>query len=94
MVFIQIILGGITRLTGSGLSITKWDIVTGAIPPLNATQWNDVFSLYQKTPQYQHINRGMSLEQFKFIFFWEFFHRLWARSMVFIFIIPFLFFLD
>ncbi|MEP6793464.1 MAG: COX15/CtaA family protein [Saprospiraceae bacterium] len=93
MVFVQILVGGITRLTGSGLSITRWDIVMGSIPPLNPDQWEDAFDLYKTTPQYQHINTGMHLSEFKFIFFWEFFHRLWARSMGFIFIIPFIFFL-
>lgn len=93
MVFVQILLGGITRLTGSGLSITKWDIVTGTIPPLHAHQWTEAFAHYQQTPQYKQINAGMSLEQFKFIFFWEYLHRLWARSMGFIFLMPFLFFL-
>ncbi len=92
MVFIQIILGGITRLTGSGLSITRWEIVTGAMPPLNEEQWKETFNLYKETPQYQHINQGMSLGEFKFIFFWEYIHRLWARTMGFIFVIPFLFF--
>lgn len=88
MIFMQIILGGITRLTGSGLSITKWDIVTGTIPPLNAAQWNEQFELYKQTPQYQKINQGMALEKFKWIFFWEYAHRLWARSMGFVFLIP------
>jgi cytochrome c oxidase assembly protein subunit 15 len=93
MVFVQILLGGITRLTGSGLSITHWDIITGIIPPLNQAQWDQSFLLYKQTPQYRHINEGMSLAQFKFIFFWEYIHRLWARSMGFVFLIPFLFFL-
>ena len=93
MVFVQILLGGITRLTGSGLSITKWDIVTGSIPPLTSADWNETFDLYKQTPQYQKINEGMSLQQFKFIFFWEYFHRLWARSMGFVFLFPFVFFL-
>ncbi len=93
MVFVQILLGGITRLTGSGLSITRWDIVMGSIPPLNPVQWEEAFNLYKNTPQYQHINQGMQLSDFKFIFFWEFFHRLWARSMGFVFIIPFVYFL-
>lgn len=92
MIFFQIILGGITRLTGSGLSITKWDIVTGALPPLDQADWNYQFDLYKQTPQYQKINQGMSLDQFKMIFFWEYLHRLWARSMGFVFIIPFSFF--
>ena len=90
MIFMQIIIGGITRLTGSGLSITKWDIVMGTIPPLNTSEWNLEFDLYKQTPQYQKINQGMSLSKFKWIFFWEFIHRLWARSMGFVFLIPFL----
>ncbi len=89
MVFIQILLGGITRLTGSGLSITKWDIVTGTVPPLNNEQWNQAFELYKATPQYQKINEGISLKRFKNIYFWEYFHRLWARSMGFVFLVPF-----
>ncbi|MEP6645513.1 MAG: COX15/CtaA family protein [Saprospiraceae bacterium] len=93
MVFIQIILGGITRLTGSGLSITKWDILMGALPPKNQVEWIDAFDLYKQTPQYQRINIGMSIGDFKFIFFWEFFHRLWARTMGIVFIIPFIYFL-
>ncbi|MBL7826683.1 MAG: COX15/CtaA family protein [Saprospiraceae bacterium] len=93
MVLMQIVIGGVTRLTGSGLSITKWEIVTGAIPPLNETQWQAEFELYRQTPQYQKINQGMSLEAFKFIYFWEYFHRLWARMMFFVFIFPFAWFL-
>lgn len=93
MVFFQIILGGITRLTGSGLSITRWDIVTGARPPLNEVEWEQAFDLYKKTPQYLQINEGISLSQFKFIYFWEYVHRLWARLMGFVFAIPFVFFL-
>lgn len=93
MIFMQIIIGGITRLTGSGLSITRWEIVTGSIPPLNEAQWQSAFELYQQTPQYHKINQGMSLSEFKFIFFWEYFHRLWARLMGLVFIFPFLWFL-
>jgi cytochrome c oxidase assembly protein subunit 15 len=93
MVFVQILLGGITRLTGSGLSITRWDIVTGVLPPLNEAAWKYSFELYKATPQYQKINTGISLSYFKYIFFWEYFHRLWARSMGFVFLIPFCFFL-
>ncbi len=93
MVFMQIIIGGVTRLTGSGLSITKWEIVTGTLPPLNAAQWETEFDLYKGTPQYQKINEGMSMAEFKFIYFWEYFHRLWARLMGFVFAIPFFFFL-
>jgi heme a synthase len=89
MIFIQIVIGGITRLTGSGLSITRWEVVTGTLPPLNETSWNAEFELYKATPQYAKINKGMSLSEFKFIYFWEYFHRLWARLMFVVFIIPF-----
>lgn len=92
MVFMQVVIGGITRLTGSGLSITKWEIVTGTLPPMNAAQWEEAFDLYKATPQYQKINEGMSMGEFKFIYFWEYFHRLWARLMGFVFAIPFLIF--
>ncbi|MEY3239792.1 MAG: hypothetical protein RIR11_1230 [Bacteroidota bacterium] len=93
MIFFQIVIGGITRLTGSGLSITKWEIVTGALPPMNEAAWNSEFELYKATPQYTKINLGMTMDQFKFIFFWEYFHRLWARLMFVVFIIPFFIFL-
>jgi cytochrome c oxidase assembly protein subunit 15 len=89
LIFVQVVVGGITRLTGSGLSITKWEIVTGTLPPTNADQWEEAFDLYKATPQYQKINDGMSMPEFKFIYFWEYFHRLWARMMGFVFIIPF-----
>lgn len=88
----QVILGGITRLTGSGLSITRWDIVSGVIPPLNTQQWNDAFDLYKQTPQYHKLNSGFELGDFKFIFFWEYAHRLWVRILGFVFLIPFLIF--
>lgn len=93
MILMQVFIGGITRLTGSGLSITKWDIVSGTIPPLNENEWNAQFELYQQTPQYHKINKGMSLSEFKFIFFWEYFHRLWARTMGFVFLFPLIFFI-
>lgn len=93
MVLLQIVIGGVTRLTGSGLSITRWEIVTGTVPPLNEADWQAAFDLYKQTPQYQKINQGMSLGDFKFIYFWEYFHRLWARLMFFVFIIPFGWFL-
>lgn len=88
----QVILGGITRLTGSGLSITRWDIVTGVIPPLNMQEWLVAFDLYKETPQFHKINSTISLSDFKFIYFWEYFHRLWVRALGFIFLIPFIFF--
>ena len=93
MIFIQILLGGITRLTGSGLSITKWDIVTGMMYPLSEESWQQEFDLYKATPQFQKINADFKLQDFKFIYFWEYFHRLWARLMGFVFIIPFSYFL-
>lgn len=93
LIFVQVVVGGITRLTGSGLSITKWEIIQGTIPPLTNDQWITEFDFYKQTPQYQKINDGMSLSDFKFIYFWEYFHRLWARMMGFVFIIPLAYFL-
>lgn len=89
----QVVLGGITRLTGSGLSITSWDIITGVIPPLSEADWIEAFNLYKQTPQYHKINSTIDMDYFKFIYFWEYFHRLWVRSLGFIFLIPFIFFL-
>ena len=92
MVFIQVVVGGITRLTGSGLSITKWEIVMGTLPPLSEQTWNEAFDAYRGTPQYIQINQDMTMDEFKFIYFWEWVHRFWARWMGFVFLIPFLFF--
>ncbi len=92
MIFFQIVLGGITRISGSGLSITRWDIVTGTLPPLSKKSWEDAFELYKRTPQFHKINYDMSLGEFKRIFFWEYVHRLWARTMGFVFLIPFVYF--
>lgn len=88
----QVVLGGITRLTGSGLSITRWDIITGVVPPLNATEWVAEFELYKETPQFHKINSTLTIQAFKFIYFWEYFHRLWVRSLGFVFLIPFIIF--
>jgi len=88
----QVVLGGITRLTGSGLSITRWDIITGVIPPMSKQEWIDVFELYKQTPQFHKINASFTLKDFKFIFFWEYMHRLWARVLGLIFLIPFIYF--
>ncbi|GIV33957.1 MAG: heme A synthase [Chitinophagales bacterium] len=93
MIYVQIMLGGITRLTGSGLSITEWQIITGTIPPLNERSWNNEFEKYRETPQYHKLNKGMTLAEFKRIYFWEYLHRLWARLMGFVFAIPFAVFL-
>lgn len=94
MVFMQVVIGGITRLTDSGLSITEWNVIKGTLPPLNAAQWDEAFTKYKEhTVQYKAIHADMTMKEFKFIYFWEWFHRLWARSMGFVFLIPFLFFL-
>ncbi len=93
MLVIQIVLGGITRLTGSGLSITEWDPIMGFIPPLNEQQWLQAFNKYKQIPQYQYINAHFTLNDFKFIFFWEWLHRLWARLIGVVFIVPFIWFL-
>jgi len=93
MLIIQVMLGGITRLTGSGLSITEWDPIMGALPPLSETQWQEAFQKYQHIAQYKYINNNFTLSNFKFIFFWEWFHRLWARFMGVVFLIPFIYFL-
>jgi len=93
MIIVQIILGGITRLTGSGLSITEWNVVTGTLPPMNGAAWMQEFSKYQQTPQYHYLNFDFTLKDFKFIFFWEWFHRLWARLIGVVFLIPFIIFL-
>src|SRR6516225_5451989 len=89
MLLIQVILGGITRLTGSGLSITEWNVVTGALPPINHAQWMDAFDKYRQTPQFRLINSDFTLSNYKFIFFWEWFHRLWARMVGVVFLVGF-----
>ena len=93
MVFSILIVGGVTRLTHSGLSIVKWQPVVGAIPPVSQADWQRVFSEYQKTPEYQQVNHQMSLEEFKPIFWWEYVHRLLGRSIGLVFLLPFLYFL-
>jgi cytochrome c oxidase assembly protein subunit 15 len=93
MIIIQIFLGGVTRLTGSGLSITEWKPIMGAIPPLNEADWSKAFAAYQKTGQYRYLNFDFTLADFKAIFFWEWIHRLWARLLGVVFAIGFLFFL-
>jgi len=90
MLIIQVILGGITRLTGSGLSITHWDVVTGALPPLNEAQWRHAFDGYKQTYQFHILNSGFTLADYKFIFFWEWFHRFWARLVGVVFLVGFI----
>ena len=89
MLLIQVVLGGITRLTGSGLSITQWDVVTGALPPLNQAHWQQAFDKYKETPQFHILNSDFTLADYKFIFFWEWFHRLWARTVGVVFLVGF-----
>jgi cytochrome c oxidase assembly protein subunit 15 len=93
MIIIQILLGGVTRLTGSGLSITEWDVITGSLPPMSEQQWTEEFNKYKQTPQFQILNSEFTLQDFKFIFFWEWFHRFWARLIGVVFAIPFIIFL-
>lgn len=92
LVFCMVVVGGITRLTESGLSITQWKPITGAIPPLTHDQWMEAFRLYQQIPEYQQINRGMTLSDFQFIFFWEWAHRLLGRLIGVAFALPLLWF--
>ncbi|HET9513278.1 MAG TPA: COX15/CtaA family protein [Gemmatimonadales bacterium] len=89
----MVTIGGITRLTGSGLSITEWDVVTGALPPLSEAHWQELFARYQATPQYQQINAHFGLGDFKRIFWWEYIHRGLGRAIGLVFLVPFLFFL-
>ena len=77
MIMIQVLLGGITRLTGSGLSITEWKPIMGTLPPLNDQDWNTAFEKYKQIAQFKLVNPDFTLHDFKFIFFWEWFHRLW-----------------
>ena len=81
MVFVMVVIGAITRLTESGLSMVEWRPLMGTLPPLNDAEWNRVFTLYQQSPEYQKVNGWMSLADFKMIFFWEWFHRFWGRMI-------------
>ncbi|KIQ01426.1 heme A synthase [Agrobacterium tumefaciens] len=90
--FCLVLVGGATRLTESGLSITEWKPIHGAIPPLSVAEWEEEFQLYKRIPQYQEINKGMSLDEFKTIFWWEWAHRLLARAIGLIFGLPLAYF--
>lgn len=92
-IFIQILLGGITRLTGSGLSITEWQPLLGAIPPLNTAQWQHSFDQYKEIAQFKKLNSHFALSDYQLLFFWEWLHRNWARMIGIIFIVPFILFL-
>lgn len=93
MVFAMVVIGGVTRLTGSGLSITEWQPIMGAVPPLNAAQWAEAFEKYKTIPQYAQVNAGMSLGEFQGIFWWEWLHRLVGRLIGVVFAVPFVVFL-
>ena len=92
IVSIMIIVGGLTRLTDSGLSITEWELFSGILPPLNETQWNVYFNLYKEIPEYKLQNYLMSLDEFKVIFWWEFIHRFLGRLIGVFFILPLIYF--
>ncbi len=91
--FVMVLVGGLTRLTDSGLSITRWDVVKGILPPFSAKDWNDAFNLYKEIPQFYILNSNISLDEFKIIYYWEYFHRLIGRIFGLIFLIPFVYFL-
>jgi cytochrome c oxidase assembly protein subunit 15 len=93
LIFLMVVIGGITRLTGSGLSITEWNLVMGAVPPTNDAQWQVAFEKYKQIPQYQKLNYDFELADFKEIFFWEYLHRLIGRLIGIVFLVPFLYFL-
>ena len=92
LIFFIIIIGGLTRLTNSGLSITEWELIKGLLPPLNNETWKFYFDKYKEIPQYKLLNYNMSLNEFKIIFFWEYLHRIIARIIGLFFLIPLLFF--
>jgi len=93
MIFAMVILGGVTRLTGSGLSMVEWDPIFGVVPPLDQQAWEEVFAKYQQSPEYRKINIGMDLDGFKSIYWFEFSHRILGRSIGAVFLIPFLYFM-
>lgn len=93
LIFIMVIVGGITRLTHSGLSITNYKLISGSIPPLNETEWQEAFDLYKQYPEYQKLNSHFTIQDFKDIYFWEWLHRVIGRVIGLVFIIPFMYFL-
>src|SRR5215470_16088955 len=93
LIFAMVLVGGATRLTESGLSIVEWKPLTGTVPPLSESAWQAEFEKYQTIPQYQQVNRGMTLDEFKLIYWWEWAHRLLGRLIGAAFLLPFLWFL-
>lgn len=92
MIAVMVSIGGITRLTGSGLSITEWQPILGAIPPTNEAQWEEAFEKYKQIPQYELVNAHIGLHEFKVLYFWEWLHRNWGRLMGLVFFVPFVWF--
>ncbi|RAI98737.1 cytochrome c oxidase assembly protein subunit 15 [Chitinophaga skermanii] len=92
MIIVQVLLGGITRLTGSGLSITEWKLVLGALPPMNEADWQAAFDKYKEIGQFKYINNHFTLQDFKGIYFWEWLHRNWGRLIGIVFFVPFTYF--
>ena len=92
LVFLMVIVGGLTRLTDSGLSITEWELFSGIFPPFNKSEWDQYFALYKKIPQYKLLNHDMTLEEFKIIYYWEYFHRILGRFIGLFFLIPLILF--
>ncbi|MFQ5757306.1 MAG: COX15/CtaA family protein [Acidiferrobacterales bacterium] len=93
LIFTMVVVGGVTRLTRSGLSMVEWDPIMGAIPPFGQSQWEETFHKYKQFPEYQQVNRDMTLSQFKFIYWMEYAHRLLGRAIGLAFLLPFLYFL-
>ncbi|MCL6265272.1 COX15/CtaA family protein [Flagellimonas myxillae] len=93
LIFIMVVVGGITRLTHSGLSISDYNLISGTLPPMNQQEWQEAFDLYKQYPEYQKLNYHFTLEDFKSIYFWEWLHRVIGRFIGVVFILPFLFFL-
>src|ERR1700694_5204622 len=90
LLFALIVVGGVTRLTHSGLSITEWQPIVGTLPPLSESDWADIFARYRATPEYRQVNPGMDLQAFKSIFWWEYAHRLLGRAIGAAFLLPYL----
>ncbi|MBI4757025.1 MAG: COX15/CtaA family protein [Betaproteobacteria bacterium] len=93
MVFATLVVGGVTRLTHSGLSIVEWQPIVGTLPPIGQAEWQETFDKYKKTPEYQKVNHQMDLDEFKGIFWWEYWHRVLGRTIGLVFLLPFLYFL-
>ena len=93
LIFVMVVVGGITRLTHSGLSISNYKLISGTMPPMNETQWQEAFELYKQYPEYQKLNTHFTLDDFKDIYFWEWLHRFIGRMIGLVFIIPFVYFL-